>query len=427
MSQNKNQKKSDLGPLPNLHEQAPPSSLKKGFAAFFVVAILAVIGGVVYQHHSVGKERQEREEELAKGPKVKVAKAVASPTQRDLKIAGEARAFASVTLYAKISGYLKDIKVDKGDKVKKNQVLAVIESPETEQAYQAALSESKNRRAIAERTKSLLERTLVSQQEADQVFADAEVADARLKSAIAQKEYQTIRAPFDGTITSRFADPGALVQNATNAQTGALPLLSISQIDQLRVYVYIDQRDVPFVQTGTQAEVYLPERPETPIVGHLARISGQLDDKTRMLLAEIDLDNNNGQVVAGSLVNVVMHLKASPGVDVPSDALILQGLKTVVGIVDENNVVDYSEVKVVDNNGERAKLQSGVAPGQTVMLGAGNTIPPKSKVRPIVEDQKTGAGAPPQTQGAAPTPVANGNANSAPASTSSLAPAEGRK
>ncbi|MBC7658894.1 MAG: efflux RND transporter periplasmic adaptor subunit [Chitinophagaceae bacterium] len=397
-----------------------PLSVKIGFIVFFVAAISAVVFGVLHQKNSVENERKERTEELARGQKIKVAKATQSPTERVLKISGEARAYANVTLYAKLSGYLKNIKVDKGDRVKKGQILATIESPETEQAYRAAQSEAKNKKAIADRTKSLLDRQLVSQQEADQVFADAEVAAARLVAQEAQKSYQTLRAPFDGTVTARFADPGALVQNATNAQTGALPLLSISQLDQLRVFVYLDQRDVSYVKVGTPAEVALAERPGVVLNGHVSRISGQLDDKTRMLLTEIDLDNNKSEIVAGSLVDVTMHLSSPAGVDIPSEALILQGPKTVVGVIDDQNTINYTEVKVLDNNGEKVKLSGGLTPGQTVALGVGNTLPNKSKVRPIVDEPKSGA---PGPAAAAEAPSTGGSSNLSTVATPAVAPA----
>lgn len=365
-----------------------PSGMKRLFLIGFVVALALVIGGAAWQNLSVAKERQEREAELAKGPKVKVAQVMRAPSERIIKISGEARAYASVTLYAKISGYLKEILVDKGDRVKKGQILATIESPETEQAYKAASSEARNKKAIAERIKSLLDRQLVSQQEADQAIADAEVAGARLSAQEAQKQYQAIRAPFDGTITARFADPGALVQNATNAQTGALPLLSVSQLDQLRVYVYLDQRDVSFVKIGTPVEISLAERPETVLPGHVARIAGQLDEKTRMLLTEVDLDNDHRQIVAGSLVNVSMHLSTDPGLEIPSEALILRGSQTVVAVLNAEDRIDYKEVKVIENTGIKAKLASGLAEGETIALGIGNALLPQTKVRPLKDAPK---------------------------------------
>lgn len=386
-----------------------PGHIKKIFFLLVAVALIAVIGMAAYKQQSVSKEREEREKELALGPKVRVAKAVASATNRTAKFSGEARAYSSVTLYAKISGYLKDMRVDKGDRVKKGQVLATIESPETEQAYIAAQSEAKNKRLIAERIKSLLDRQLVSQQEADQAFADSEVSAARLSAQEAQRQYQTIRAPFDGTITSRFADPGALVQNATNAQTGALPLLSISQLDQLRIYVYLDQREASYAKVGTTVEVSVTEHPDAIYSGKIARISGQLDERTRMLLTEIDLDNGKSEIVAGSLVNVSMQLSSSPGIEIPSDALVLRGTQTFAAVLNDQDQLDFKEVRVAENSGEKAKISSGIEVGQRVVMGVGNSIAALTKVRPIEDVKPAAAGAPAVAPAAAAQPSAAGN------------------
>ncbi|RZA24149.1 MAG: efflux RND transporter periplasmic adaptor subunit [Proteobacteria bacterium] len=363
-----------------------PAGMKRAFIILFALAILLVAGGLIYKKQSLAKERDARETELALGPKVKVATAIAASNERSVSLSGEARAYANVTLYAKVSGYLKEMRVDKGDKVKKGQILAVIESPEAEQAYQSAQAESKNKKVVSERIQSLLERKLVSQQEADLATAEADMSSARLKAQAAQREYQSIRAPFDGTVTARFADPGALVQNATNAQTGALPLLSVSQIDQLRIYVYLDQRDVPFVKIGTPVTVSVPELPEVLHPGKVARISGQLDEKTRMLLTEIKLDQDDSNIVAGSLINAILKLTSVPGIELPSDAMILRESKTMVALVNPENQIDYKEVRVLENSGQKVKLASGIQVGDVVALGVGNSLAPLTKVRPLKEE-----------------------------------------
>ena len=163
----------------------------------------------------------------------------------------------------------------------------------------------------------------------------------------------------------------------------ALPVLAISQVTELRVYVYLDQRDAIFVSKGTPVSISLTERPDLNLTGHVARVSGQLDEKTRMLLAEIDLDNKKSDIVAGSLVEVSLNLKTVPGVEVPAEALVLRGGKTMVPVIDQNNEVTYTEVKVVDNSGKSVKVQSGLQEGQTVALNLGNTVADHGKVRPV--------------------------------------------
>lgn len=360
-----------------------PSPIQKGAKRALGSTLLVVFLFWAWNAGANYLEQKHLEEELAKGPQVKTAIAVTAPAARKVKLIGEAKPFASVTLYAKVSGYLKEVKVDKGDVVKKGQLLAVIQSPETDKNFQAAAADAKNKKLIAERIKKLLARDLVSQQEAETAQSDADVAAAKFGSEEVQKSNENLRAPFDGTVTSRFADPGALVQNATNSQTSALPVVALADVSRLRVYVYLDQRDALFIAKGTSVVVTLPEQPDLQITGVVERMAGQLDEKTRMLLAEIDLENKKGQIVPGSLVEVSLDLKTLPGIQIPAEAVVMKDGKTVVPLVDEKNEINYVEVKVTENDGKNVRLQSGIKEGKVVALNLGNTLADHAKVRPV--------------------------------------------
>lgn len=363
-----------------------PSELQKG--ARFVIggAIVLVVAFKGWSVYADYREEQHRREELALGPHVKTAIAQLAPAEKTVELVGEAKPYAAVTLYARVSGFLKDVRVDKGDVVKKGQVLALIESPETDDAYRAALADARNKKSIAERTSKLLARDLVSPQEAETESSSADVAAARLESAELAKSYETLRAPFSGVVTARYADPGALVQSAQNSQTSAIPLVSLSQVNQLRVYVYVDQHEARAVHKGALARISLNENPDLKLTGHVERVTGELDSKTRMLLAEVDLDNKNEDIVAGSLVKVSLDLKTEPGVTIPSEALVLRDGKTVVPIISSANEVTYSPVKVIDDDGKFVKVSSGLEAGQTVALNLGNTVADHGRVRPAVAD-----------------------------------------
>ena len=141
----------------------------------------------------------------------------------------------------------------------------------------------------------------------------AQVAEAQVATLAQQKSYEVLRAPFAGTVTARFADPGALVQAATGAQTGALPLVTIATPEKLRVYVYVPQHDAGFVKVGDKAEVMMPDSLDAKISqGVVARRSDELDPRTRMMLVEVDLDNRDGRIVAGSFVTVVLTFATPP-------------------------------------------------------------------------------------------------------------------
>jgi membrane fusion protein (multidrug efflux system) len=296
---------------------------------------------------------------------------------------------------------LREIVADKGDVVKKDQIIAKIESPETDQQYQGAYSDAKNKRAIANRMKVLLKQELVSPQEAEGAFADAEIAESKMASASTLKSYEIIRAPFNGTVTARFVDPGALVQNAMNAQTGALPVVTVSQIDELRTYVYLDQRDATFVQVGSPVMVTLAERPGFQIEARITRISGELDPKTRMLLTEVDIDNQSQQLVAGSFVQVAIPIHTPSILQLPVEALVDQQGKNMVGVVGDDQTIHFQEVNVASNDGQMVGILSGVNEGQKVALSLGSAVQEGGHVRPV-EASASPSPSPNATPGASP-------------------------
>jgi RND family efflux transporter MFP subunit len=336
--------------------------------AFVVVALAAVL-----KHFSVRREAAARATELAQGVRVRVAQARMSSPARSVVLTGELKPYQSVTLYAKVSGYLSQVSADKGDRVVKDQVLGVIESPETDRQYDAAKADADNKSRIAERYKPLLANKLVSQQEADQAFSDADMAQSRLGQLKVMKEYEQLRAPFDGVVAARFADPGALVQNAENASTGALPVFTVAKTDRLRVTFYVDQKDAPYVRRGTPVRVSLSERPEVGVSAAVTRVSGSLDDRTRTMLAEVELDNREGRFVAGGFAQVALEVKAAPQLEIPVEALVTRDNKEMAPVILGGRVA-YRPVVVADNDGRFVRIVSGLNAGESVGLNLGNSV-----------------------------------------------------
>jgi len=363
----------------------------RGVHVFGLLAIVAVAGGVgllaVSRRAKAQGEERARTSAVEAGPHVSVIDVAAAAPERNLLVQAEARPYASVTLYAKVSGYLREVKVDKGDRVAAGQVLAVIESPELDRQYEGAVADARNKRANAKRAEKLVEQGILSAQDADTIRTDAEVADASVASLASQKAYEVLRAPFEGTITARFADPGALVQNAASAQTSALPVVTISEADQLRVTAYVDQTDAPYVRVGDAAAIDVPGRPEK-LHGTVSRMSRELDSRTRMMLAEVDLDNRGGQVVPGSFVQVSFKLRAPAGLQIPDQALVLRGTKPFVALVDAENRVSYRPVKIGEDDGQNVVILDGLAPGDRVALNLGDSVSEGSRVQPIAGDKR---------------------------------------
>jgi len=351
-----------------------------------IVGVIAALIGVVLiatsRKAAADREEKDRTDEVKKGPRVRVARAQASPPVRKLELQGEARPFAAATLYGKVSGYLKEMRVDKGDEVKPNQIVAIIEAPEIDRQYEAAVADANYKKANARRAAELAKPGVVSAAEAETQVGVAEVAQSQVATLAQQKSYEVLRAPFAGTVTARYADPGALVQAATGAQTGALPLVTISTPDKLRVYVYVPQKDAAFVKVGDRAEVTMPDRAELEIEGRVTRRSDELDPRTRMMLVEVDLDNKEGQIVPGSFVTVTLTFASPPEIIIPVEALILNGNKASVFVLD-GDTVHARPVTVSDNDGTIVRLARGLRAGELVALNLGDNVADGARVQPV--------------------------------------------
>jgi membrane fusion protein (multidrug efflux system) len=362
----------------------------RGFIAAGIVAVALVVGGVTLialtRSSAVRGEARRRDHLVALGPHVRVVSVGRSPPERDLTVEADAQPYATVTLYAKISGYLRSITVDKGDRVKKGQVVAEIESPELDLQDVAAAADARNKRSTAERDKSLVGPGVVSTQEYDTAVANADVAEASQKSLSRQRGYETLRAPFDGTVTARYADVGALVQSAASAQTSALPVVTIAQIDTLRIYAYLAQREAAFVHEGDEAEVTLAERPGTALPAKVTRLSHELDPKTRTMLVEIDLDNRQQLIVPGSFVRVKFKVPVPSLLEVPVAALVLRGTAPFVGVVASDNRVHFRPVKIADDDGSRARILEGLHGDERIALNLGEEVAEDGLVQPLPEE-----------------------------------------
>ena len=204
-------------------------------------------------------------------------------------------------MYAKVSGYMKSVLVDRGDRVEAGQVVAVIESPEIDQQYNAAVTDLEHKRRNLARSQELLAKGNTTQVAMLQFETDARVAEANVTGLETMKGYQTLRAPFAGRVTARFVDPGALITNAQTNYVSALPIMTISDDSRLRVYCYVQQQDVPFINVGDTADVVDASNPERRMKAKVSRMTGELETRTRTMQIEINIDNTEGFLVAGSL------------------------------------------------------------------------------------------------------------------------------
>jgi membrane fusion protein, multidrug efflux system len=227
------------------------------------------------------------------------------------------------TLYSKVTGYLKSIVVDKGDWVKEGQTLALIEVPELDQRVARAKASLEVERLTYQRLEQVWKSDprLVAKQDVDIAQGKYLEAKANLDELEALVSYTRIVAPFDGIITGRFVDPGALIkaggdQTTSTPEEGSAhptgpttPLLSLAMIDPMRIYVYAPQGVVGFIRRGMPAKVALQDLPGRSFDGSVTRFAASLDLSTRTMLTEIDLQNSHHELYPGMYANVRLELE----------------------------------------------------------------------------------------------------------------------
>ncbi|MBJ6762491.1 efflux RND transporter periplasmic adaptor subunit [Myxococcaceae bacterium JPH2] len=353
----------------------PPSA--RGLFAVGVVSVSVAIGGVAFlattRSHAEAREAESRRAAVAAGPRLRAVQVTLAASGRDVTLPAEARAWAQATLYAKVSGYLRDIRVDKGDRVKKGQLLATLESPDTEQQVAAARADLDVKRQLLQRHLSLVSTGVSSQQQVDDAQAGVKISEANLARAQSLQAYGTLTAPFEGIVTARYVDTGALLPAATGSTTSAQPVLDLADMDKLRVYVYLGQDDADSVHEGDAVTLSVDQRPGQTLEAKVTRMTRNLDARTRTMLCEVDIDNKDVGLYPGSFIHATLHLQARPYPMVPAEALFMRADKPFVAVVQDGRA-RVVPVVVGRHDGKVAQIVSGLQGGEVVALNAGSDV-----------------------------------------------------
>ena len=372
-----------------------PKSPGKGRSLLLYVAGVVILCGTGWEVWSLWQQRgaqlhatsQALAASEARGPVVRVITVRQGPDERLITLLGDARPFETATLYGKLGGYLARITVDRGDVVKAGDLLAVIESRETDNQYASALADLENKKRLAERATQLYGHGNASQQAYDQAQTDLQVSSSRVAELATMKSYEKLLAPFDGTIVARFIDAGALVSNAGSNMTSSQPVLTIANTTKLRIDVYVEQRDVPYVHVGDVADVSDAAHADRIVKATIARTSGQLDPRTRTLFVELDVENKDGFLVPGSFAYVTLHVPIESFPRIPAAALITRGIKTFVADVGDDAVVHMRAVVLANSDGAEVSLREGVKVGQRVALNVPDEVVDGSRVQAMEAGQ----------------------------------------
>src|SRR6202047_5310797 len=368
-------------------EQRPPVSRRRlgifGMLAG-VVLIVVVVTGIRSREEASAKLREWTDDQAI--PTVAIAFPDAKALNPTLDLPGRLEAYYRAPIFARGSGYLKSWSADIGARVKAGQVIAEIEAPDLDQQLLQARADLASQEASARlseatltRRKSLIASNFVSMQEIDERTADLSNKLAAVNSGQANVErlealagYKKITVPFDGVVTARDTDVGALI----NAGGGSGPaMFVVSDIKKLRVYVNVPQNYVPAIRIGAKAVISMPEYPNRTFAATVEASSQSVDvgsGTTRMQLA---LDNAGGELMPGGYANVRMSLQrdAIP-LHIPASALIFNQNGLRVATVGADDKVLFKAVTIARDLGRDIELASGSSPAARVIVAPAEGI-----------------------------------------------------
>ena len=373
-----------------------------------VIGLLVLLLSYIFLFHRSGPRS-----ELDSARPIAVVKARRENLKQTLTISAEFRPYREVSLHAKVAGYVQWISVDIGDPVKEGQVLAKLDIPELKNdlqkdtaALQASREEVNRAQANYDQThlaSSRLETVarehpkLVAQQEVDDAKAKdqsaagalaaakqhVDEATAELNKTQALLNYGDITAPFDGVITHRYADPGALIQAGTSSSQ-TLPVVDIEEESRLRLIFPVPESAVSKIKVGAPVTISVGALNET-FTSTVSRFADKLDRDTRTMSTEADVENPDGHFKPGMYADVTVIIAERKNVvTVPVEAVSVDEHKATALTVDGKNIVRARAVTLGMQTAERFEVKSGLSPGDMVIVGSRAGIQPGTKVDPKV-------------------------------------------
>ncbi len=410
------------------HRRGPKGPSKGALITMAVLLVILIVAGFFAGY----LPRQQREMVLAAEtseatqtlPVVTVARVARSGTHTNLVLPGNIQAVTEAPVLARASGYLKKRYVDIGDRVTAGQVLADIEAPELKQQInqsKAALEQARSMvqqaeaavkqgqtttelaRVTHDRWDNLFKKGVVSRQENDTYLAQYQAQHANVealekalagtRSNVAAVEanlarlnellgYQTVRAPFNGVITLRNVDEGALVNE------GSTLLFRLAQPGRLRMYLTVPQVDAPSVRPGLQATLVIPDLPGRKFTGTVARTANALDPATRTLLVEVQVLNGGGVLLPGMYAQVDLEVpRKDPPLVIPGDTLVVRSDGPQVAMVGADGAVHFTRIQLGRDFGARLEVLSGLEEGQQLVVNPSDAVREGERVKPAAAEK----------------------------------------
>jgi RND family efflux transporter MFP subunit len=354
-----------------------PRGLRKAAVIFVVLAVGVAAYGLVSRAAQNSRLRDLTEAQAL--PNVAVETPSSSENQNGIDLPGRLQAYIQAPIYARVPGYLKDWKHDIGSRVKAGELLAEIETPDLDQQLMqaradlsAAEANAKLAEITAKRWQALAGTDAVAKQDVDQRtftwnadLAQVKSAQANVDRLVAEAGFKRLVAPFDGIITARETDVGALI-NAGAA--GGAELFVVSETRKLRVYVSVPQNSVPSVPPGTRATIRVPEHPGAVYTGTVEASAQAVTPSTGTTLMQIIVDNAAGEMMPGDFASIHLDIKSEgPVLSVSSSALIFDARGLSVATVGADNRVLVKPVTVQRDLGSVIEIASGLEAGDRVI------------------------------------------------------------
>jgi membrane fusion protein, multidrug efflux system len=354
------------------------------------VVIVVVVTGIVAREKGDAHLREWTETQSI--PTVAVAPPGTKTLSPVLNLPGRLEAYFRAPIFARVSGYVKGWKVDIGSRVKAGDLLAEIEAPDLDQQLLQARADLANAEASAKlsdatlkRRQTLLTQSFASQQDVDERTADLNSKNALVKSGQANVDrlealasYKRLTAPFDGIVTARDTDVGALI----NAGNGGAAMFVISDVKKLRVYVNVPQTYVPLIKVGTKASISVPEYPDRAFQAVVESSSQSVDVASGTTRMQLGVPNDRGELLPGSYGNVRLDLSRDvQPLHIPASALIFDQNGLRVATVGPNDRVVFKTVTIARDLGRDIEIASGLAADDRVILTPPDGLADNDQVR----------------------------------------------
>ncbi len=393
--------------MPEHIPHAPlPARFRLTGMIFAVVAVVVVAVGIyIRTSHEHGLQKEVKSQHVT----VKVVLPQSGPSKQELILPGNVQAYLDARIYARVAGYLKIWYTDIGARVKKGQLLGVIETPELDQQIlraQADLATAKSNLEIADvtakRWQNLLSSESVSHQEVDEKTADAKAkhdilnaAQANLASLLADQSFKRVLAPFDGVVSERNTDIGKLINPGSN---NGKSLFRVVDNRKLRIYVEAPQNDSYLIKPGMEAQIIFPELPGQQFTASVLTTADAISESSRTSKVELLMDNKDDKLLSGSYVEVHFELSTNPNVfRLPVSALLFRkgGLK--VATVGADDRVILKHITIARDLGRVVEVASGLDKTDRVIdspsdsIVEGDIVRIKAPETQAAEQKKSGA------------------------------------